>query len=346
MGRHVFKVALCAAIVGLCAIAGGPSMAAEEKVKLSVSLFTPPSSDLNKQMRKINEALDKETGGRLNLELYEASQMGPAPRQFDLARTGVSDIAVALLGLTPGRFPLMEMLDIAGVADSGTGLDIVAPVSAAALELSDRYLQRELNGVKLLNVTILPNPVLLTTREIMGLDEIKNKRIRYPGPAYAKMLESVHSVPTFIASTEMGEALSRGTIDGALTGYAGIVSFKLLDSARYLLELASGGMTFVVVMNPAAYEKLPDDLKSAFDKHFGAQGQREWGRVLARGELESRDELVQKGLVIKSLSPQDAEAFAQISKKLQSDAADALDAKGMNGTEFLKSLAEVSKRYH
>lgn len=336
---------LAAAALCVGSFLGGAAFAADDATTLSVSIFTPPSSDLNKLFRIIDEQLGAETGGKLDLELYEASQMGPAPRQFDLVRKGVADISVALLGLTPGRFPKMELLDMAGVVDTGVGADVAVPASAAVLDLADSHLKKELAGVKLLNITVLPNPIVLTKGEISGLDELKDKRIRHPGPAHSKTLEALGAVPTFVPSTEMSEALARGTVDGVLTGYAGIRSFKLMDSAEYVIELASGGMTFAVVMNQKAYDKIPADLKPAFDKHFGPQGQGEWGRLLARGEVEARDQLVAKGLIVKSLSDADTAAFAGISAQLRTDAAQALDAKGVAASEFLTALDAAAAAY-
>lgn len=339
-GRVLAAAAFCAGT-----ILGGAAFAADGTTTLSVSIFTPPSSDLNKLFRVIEEQLDAETDGKLDLELFEASQMGPAPRQFDLVRKGVADISVALLGLTPGRFPKMELLDMAGVVDTGVGVDVAAPASAAVLDLADSHLKKEMAGVKLLNIAVLPNPIILTKEEITGLDELKNKRIRHPGPAHSKTLEALGAVPTFVPSTEMSEALARGAVDGILTGYAGIRSFKLMDSAKYVIELASGGMTFAVVMNQKAYDKIPADLKPAFDKHFGPQGQGEWGRVLARAEVEVRDELMGQGLVVKSLSEADTAAFAEMAAKLRADTARALDAKGLDATEFLNALDVAAAAY-
>ena len=55
--------------------------------------------------------------GVLIIKIFSASQMGPPPRQFDLARTGVADFSIVLHGLTPGRFPLTVFSASAGSSD-------------------------------------------------------------------------------------------------------------------------------------------------------------------------------------------------------------------------------------
>lgn len=317
---------------------------AQEDVTLKVSFFTPPSSDNNKLVRRLEERLTAETGGRLKLDFYEASQMGPAPRQFDLVRTGVADLSIMLIGLAPGRFPLLEMLDYAGVIDEGVSAQVAVPASAAALEMRDEYLAKEMSGVKLLNIGVLPNPIIISKDPINSLEDLKNMRIRHPGAAHAVMLEEVGAVPTAIQSNEMAEALARGVVDGVLTGYTGVDVFKLQDSAKYVLELPSGGMTFIAVMNQESYDVLPDDLKAIFDTQFGPDNQQEWGEHLAIGEVEARDRL-RDGLTITRLPEADIETFREITASIRAEAAKKRDGKGVPGTEFLEQLRERGEAY-
>src|SRR5690348_345697 len=76
-----------------------------QNVELKVSMFAPPSLSFNKEFVIVAQELEQKTQGRLKLALFHSSQLGPAPRQYDLVRTGVADIAYHLTGFTPGRFP-------------------------------------------------------------------------------------------------------------------------------------------------------------------------------------------------------------------------------------------------
>ena len=96
--RNAVK-ATCLAFVGTM-LTCIPQVTAQE-VELKASLFTPPSNPLVKGMQKWADELKQKSNGRLVIKIFPASQMGPAPRQFDLARTGVADISVFLHGLTP-----------------------------------------------------------------------------------------------------------------------------------------------------------------------------------------------------------------------------------------------------
>lgn len=67
-------------------------------VELKLSHYNPPGSVHHKFLVLWGEKLAELSGGRLTLRIYPAAQLGPPPRQFDLARNGQADIALGLRG--------------------------------------------------------------------------------------------------------------------------------------------------------------------------------------------------------------------------------------------------------
>ena len=92
-----------------------PLPANAQVTELKASLFVPPGNVFHRAMIAWADELKQKSQGRLIIKIFPAGQMGPAPRQFDLARTGVADIAVIFTGLTPGRFPLTELANVPGM---------------------------------------------------------------------------------------------------------------------------------------------------------------------------------------------------------------------------------------
>src|ERR1700733_9351789 len=93
--------------------AGARPAPAADSSTLKLSTFFQPNYVLVSQVLNnwVHE-LDEKSGGKLKVEIYPAAQMGPPPRHFDLARTGVADIAIASPGNNPGRFPLSEIIEL------------------------------------------------------------------------------------------------------------------------------------------------------------------------------------------------------------------------------------------
>lgn len=87
---------------------------------------------MHKNLEAWGEELSKRSNGRLKLAIFPAAQMGPMPRQYDLARTGVADIAFFLHGALPGRFPLTEISHLPYAFNRGEGAAAKALSTAEA----------------------------------------------------------------------------------------------------------------------------------------------------------------------------------------------------------------------
>jgi TRAP-type transport system periplasmic protein len=202
--RRFLASMVVASIFCLCLDLVPSSAPAQQQIyELKASIFTPPSNPLNRAMEKWAEALKERSNGRLIIKIFAASQMGPPPRQFDLARTGVADFSIVLHGLTPGRFPLTELSHLPGVLTTGY-------VSSLALsEVGSEALLADHPGVKILNVLpIIPMPII-SKDEIRTANDLRGKRIRAAGSVQSDVLQALGAVPTLVQPGDMNDALSK-----------------------------------------------------------------------------------------------------------------------------------------
>ncbi|MEO7243235.1 MAG: hypothetical protein ABIW85_10020, partial [Variovorax sp.] len=89
-----------------------PTAFAQQPIELKVSHYLPPNHTIAVELIRWADTLEKKSNGRLKVSVFSSGQMGPITRQYDLARTGVADIAYLLHGATPGRFPLTELASL------------------------------------------------------------------------------------------------------------------------------------------------------------------------------------------------------------------------------------------
>lgn len=329
-GRAVFGLTLAATLVGLTY----PGSAQE--VQLKASLFPPPSNPLVKAMEQWAEDLKVKSNGRLVIRVFPASQMGPPPRQLDLARTGVADIAVLLHGATPGRFPLTELTHVPGVAKgtygSTLGLSEVAPTLLAS----------EYPGVKIINLIAL-NPVLISRSQIDNPAALKGKRVRSAGTVQADVFETLGAVPTAVQPGDMNDALGKGMVEGVSTAYSGIDSYKLDDVAKFISEGDFGTVTFATVMNLDAYNKLPPDLKKLIDENSGLASAKIFGRLMADDEAQMRANLVKKGIKIGTFT--DDGTLKGASEKILNQALKKASKGGIDAADVLAKMKAAAARY-
>ena len=115
-GRRTFLAAAGAALAApaLTRFAGAQT----PQVVLKLHHFLAPTS--NAQVRFLTpwaRKVEKDSGGRIRIDLYPNMHLGgTAPQLYDQVRDGVADIVWTLPGLTPARFPKIEVFELPFVA--------------------------------------------------------------------------------------------------------------------------------------------------------------------------------------------------------------------------------------
>jgi len=329
------------ASIAALAIVAPVGEAAAQTIELKVSLFAAPTNPLNVEFKRFADDIAAKSNGRLKLNLYHASQMGPPPRQFDLIRTGVADMGYVLHGLTPGRFPLTELVELPGVSPSGFASGM------ALREMLDEYLAKEHAGTKVLGFMVTPPvPVFTTKVAIHTVNDFKGLRIRHPGPVISATLQAFGATPMAVPPGDVNESLAKGVIDGAAMGYSGATSFKLGDVVKYVTDPNIGGATFAAIMNEGAYNRLPADLKRLIDSYSSIEANRTgWAAVLDPGEAQHKEILLKESVEVIPLTDAARAEFAAADAKVQEATLDGLEKKGLPARAYFKKLTAALKKY-
>ncbi|MFO1414295.1 MAG: TRAP transporter substrate-binding protein [Burkholderiales bacterium] len=327
-----FRVGLLGAVL----VASPFAMAQGQPIELKATHFLPPNHSFHKELLRWSEELSKKSNGRLVIKVFPSGQMGPTPRQFDLARTGVADIAVGLTGATPGRFPMTEVSNLPFVVtDSATA-------SKRMTELAPKYLAKEFEGVKLLQFTITPPLKFhMAKPNLNQLSDFKGQRIRYAGEIFAESVKAFGGTPVAVAPGETVDAMSKGTVDGALFPFEGAQSFQIATVAKASYEPGVNAASFFWVMNPAAYDKLPPDLKALIDQTTGAATAERIGKQLDEAENEGRAYMKSKGAEVITFSPKMQEQMKTAAKPLIDEHIGKLEAKGQPAKALYEALTKA-----
>ncbi|MFN0300740.1 MAG: TRAP transporter substrate-binding protein [Burkholderiales bacterium] len=306
---------------------------AQQPIELKVSLFLSAQNPINQEFERWGREVAEKSNGRLVLKMFHSSQMGPLPRQYDLVRTGVADISFVLHGGTPGRFPLTELAHLPGYL---TNAYVGGPALTA---LNADFLAADHPGVKVLYYTASQPLPVFTKNPVRQPSDLRGKRLRAAGTVQSASLEAFGAVPANIQTPDIPDALAKGMIDGAITGYVGAFAIKLQEIAKYVTDIHLGSITFATVMNPKAYESLPPDLRKVIDETTGMVGARRMGKALGDGEAVGPEAIKKFGIERIELSPQHPEIVA-VAASLEKPAVAALEAKGRPGKAFLERLRE------
>lgn len=88
---------------------------------------------------------------------------------------------------------------------------------------------------------------LLTTKPVRTADDLKGLRLRSGGAPYSRFAEHFGAVPVSLGVGDQFEAMSQGTIDGTMASVVDLLSFRLIDVAKYVTTVPIG--TYHVTSN-------------------------------------------------------------------------------------------------
>jgi TRAP-type C4-dicarboxylate transport system substrate-binding protein len=321
------------ALTGACAVITSRSASAQT-AELKVSHFLPPNHTIQKALVMWSDDLEKQSAGRLKLRIYPAGQLGGGPnRQFDAARNGVVDMAFSLHGATPGRYSMTELASLPFAAPSAGNKSTVT--SRRLSELAPEYLAKEHEGLRILWMAVTPPLMFHSKTPIRTIADFKGKRIRYAGVQFKNIIDSLGAVPLLVPPQETQDGLAKGIIDAATFPYEGAASFDIATVAKYTLEPGVSSATFALVMNPAKYASLPDDLKALIDKTAGPEAATGYGAMWDQAENEGKASMLSKGAQVTVLANDQLEQMKTILRPQRDAAVADVESQGKPGRKFL-----------
>jgi len=261
MKFHNLAIAL---LVGGTVMPATITTAIAKDYTLKLANFTSVHSSTSRWFETTKKELAKKSGGKLKLEIFYGSAMGPMPRHYDLARKGVADLSFFQHGVTRGRFPLIELTHAPYLFPPGAKGSIVGAKVAADLKAD--YFAAEQKGTKSIWIVFnRPSGVYDGSKPIRSLGDLKGRRYRAPTPTDVAMLKALGALPIGMPAPHMAENLQKGTIDGVVTDPMGVFAFKLGGMVKYYTPMFVSAISFGLAMNPKSYDKLPSDMRALID---------------------------------------------------------------------------------
>ncbi len=337
------KILRLALLAGLAAVpAIGAGTAAAQQIELKVSHHVPPKHTIQKEFERWGAELAQKSGGRIKLSIFPAGQMGPPPRQLDLVRTGVADVAMILAGLLPGRTPLTEAMALPFVFNKeGSPTPLNAAQASPIVTGMAGALEKEYPGSKILYIVASPAGSLFFSKAVVRMPaDLKGLRVRHNGPIPLATLKAWGATPASVAPAEVTDALSKGVIDGAIFNYEGGQAFQLGESVHAVTELNFAAGLFVILMNRAKYDSLPPDLRKLIDDTTGIEAAKRVGAAWDKAEATGREYFLAKKAQIVVPDAAQHKAFRDAAKPVIDQTLADLEAKGVPAKAFFAALAK------
>jgi TRAP-type transport system periplasmic protein len=248
----------------LClALHAGPASPADNTVtKLAFSGALPSHDKLSLMLEEWCRVLDRRSEGRIKVAFYPGGILTPAPQTFDSVITGIADIGFGPMGVTPGRFPLTEVME------QPLGIDSAFMMTRLSNDFFRAFRPKEFDQVKVL-FFLSASPGLLHTRKpVRRLEDLRGMKVRCLGGNAAKVLKALGAVPIVIPTGDTYDALRKGIVDGVVAAWDSLETLRWGEILSYttVSRYAAVGAPGFVVMNKNKWESLPAGLQEIMDQ--------------------------------------------------------------------------------
>ena len=334
-------------LAGIAALGLSASVTFAQDVTLRFQHFISPKGSVPARfMIPWAEKIEKESGGRIKIEIYPAMQLGgKPPALYDQIRDGVIDGGWAIPAYTPGRFPEAEAFELPFM----TSMSAEA-TSRAAWDYTQKYLQQRFADVHLLAVHVHgPGVVHKKGDPIRAVSDFQGLKLRGPSRQANKLLEAVGATPIGMPVPAFPEALSKGIVDGGVIPWEIVPALKVQELTDSSTEVGGDralyNTYFIWAMNKDSYNALPDDLKAIIDANSGIETSAWAGRAMDEGDDVGEKVVRDNGNTVYTMDDATVAELRKIGDKLTEDWIAEMTAKGLDGAAMVSDAKALIAKY-
>src|ERR1700728_1686764 len=292
--RALLKASAASAVMGSV---GAPFVARAQQAEFTYKFANnlPDAHPLNTRAKEMSAAINTETNGRVDVQIFPNNQLGADTDVLSQLRSGGVEFftmsGLILATLVPAAsingmgFAFPDYPTVWKAMDGELGAYVCGQIAKANLVAMEKIWD---NGFR---------QTTSSTRPINGPEDYKGFKIRVPvSPLWTSMFKAFDAAPASINFHEVYSALQTKIVEGQENPLALISTAKLYEVQKYcsLTNHMWDGYWFLA--NRRAWEALPSDVRTIVAKNINAAA------VNARVDTEKLNATVQQELTAKGLT--------------------------------------------
>ncbi|MEX8493646.1 TRAP transporter substrate-binding protein [Sphaerotilus sp.] len=253
--------------MGLGASVFNPVRAQGAQITLKYGTAFPADHPGTLRIKEAAEAVRKDTGGKVDLQVYPASQLGSEPDMISQVRAGAIDLMstagtnlqtlVPTAGINGVAFAFKDYAAVWAAMDGELGGHVRGALAKVGLQAFDKVLD---NGYR--NITT-------ASKAIVTPADLKGFKIRVPGiPMWLSMFKALGASPTAIPFGELYSALQTKVVDGQENPLALIQSAKLYEVQKFCSLTGHTWDGHFIFGNARKLQSLPKEVQDALNTHL------------------------------------------------------------------------------
>lgn len=209
------------------------------------------------------QEVEKRTNGQVKITLYPGEQLGKPEDYLKMLQSGALEIAVIDTGTLAAEMPLCGMMQLPNAyPNSIVGTKILYDLATEGI-LNDEFMKQ---GVRPFVTVAVPQYLILNNeRPILKPEDLKGLKIRTTGKSRILAIQGLGAIPVNMPSSDVTEALNRGTIDGTANSANATTQYGYHEITKYVTAgIPIGGMDAEWAISEKAWQKLPEDVQKIF----------------------------------------------------------------------------------
>ena len=255
-------------------------------------------SSLHKRLSEMWAAISKETGGRVEAQVFPLNNnvAGSDPAALKMLVAGEIQFFTLMGGLLGAVVPVAEIQQVPFAFKTAPHAHQVVDGALGA------YIRDEAaaKGIHLFPVAAFDNgmrQMTPVTKPIVVPADLKGMRMRVPaGQMFDDMFRTLGCVPVTINSIDIYAALKSGKADAQENPLALVDNFKLYEVVKYVSMTNHMWSGFNQMAHLPTWRRLPSDVQQTIDRNVARAVRLQRGdQEAANGRL--RAELTKRGLI-------------------------------------------------
>lgn len=230
--------------------------------QIVLKVGTQTQNDVQHEYMKLYKAkLEEATKGKVRVDLFPASQLGPFPRQIEGLRLGNIQALLGPFEFFVGVDPSFQTTSMAGLFRDNDHMRKVSDNPAFRKILEDIGDRR---GVTVGGFIVYDMQYFGFKQPAATLADVKGRRVRVlASEAEQAAVQSLGMASIPMPIPEVLPALQQGTIDGVTSGLTIFTSLRYYDAAPHMLETRLWGILTGVLFSKSWLGEQAADVRKA-----------------------------------------------------------------------------------
>lgn len=328
--KRVVAFLVLSVLVIVALFAGGQEESSEQTYTITAGIGLNDRSAQYESLESFKEIVERESNGRISVELYHSSQLGDDREMMEALQRGEQEMTC------PSTAPIVPFVPEFGVFD----LPFLFPSNEAADYVLDgevgQQLLDRLSDVGIKGLVYWENGYRHLTNSVRAVRtpaDVSGMKVRtMENPMHLDAWRAMGANPTPMAFGELFSAMQQGVVDGQENPWGTIYLQNFPEVQGFATDTGHVYSPFVLMIGQGFWDNLPQDLQEVvMDAAIQARDtNRELNRRYNREYMEQLKEI----MTVVELTPDERAQFQGAVRSVYTDYADAI------GQDLIEAVME------